>query len=117
MASPRTRLIIDLSLWEVDAAFALAEREGVSAYRTAAASIIGMTAAGTNLGDNGVVASAALAYFDRTYLSDAKGWNTLALDVHLEGTRVVVTRRAYATAYPAGVIDLSADPLGILSGG
>jgi hypothetical protein len=108
-------LIVDLSFHEVYGALALAEREGVTAYRTAASSVIAMAAAGTDLGDKGVLASAALACFDRTYLSDAKGWNTLALDVTLGGSRLTVIRSAYAVTYPEGVIDLNADPLGIFS--
>jgi hypothetical protein len=109
-------LIVDLSFREVYGALTLAEKEGVTAYRTAASSVIAaMAAAGTDLGDNGVLASAALACFDRTYLSDAKGWNTLVLDVTLDGSRLTVVRSAYAITYPAGAIDLNADPLGIFS--
>lgn len=113
LASSRLRLIVDLSFWEIDVSLAVAEKEGVTSYRTAAASIIGMAAGGADLGDSGVVASAALAYFDRTYLSDAKGRNTLALDVDVDGAKLRVTRSAYAITYPAGAIDLNADPLGI----
>lgn len=104
VASHAKRLIFDLTIYEVNAHLSLAEGAGLQSYRASATKIIAMALSGLDLGKPELLSAAVVAYFDRAYLvSVGPFWNTLGLDVAVDGTHLDISRAAIMLPYPTAV--------------
>lgn len=111
-ASPKSSLIIDINLFQVEDAFTAYARGGIQKARLNAAAII-MDAIKSRPVDDAIMATALLAFFDTNFTVGANRGrtsetvtNTLALDAEFQNERLRVTRSAHRLSFPFAPISL-----------
>jgi hypothetical protein len=99
IASPTTTFTFDVTLAFVEATLREFQHAGAEVARAAAAQVMGRTLSRIQEHQPALLRHAALAYFDFPFLN-AKPWNTLGLDVSVDGTQVNVARGIFHLRYP-----------------
>ena len=99
IASPKKTFSFDVPLAFVQDTLEEFQDAGIEVARAAAAQVVGPTLHGIEPYQPAMLRHAALAYFDFAFLN-AKPWNTMGLDVSVDGTQVNVARAVFHLAYP-----------------
>jgi hypothetical protein len=112
VAAPQRHFILDVTIFEIDNAFNVYEKGGRQARRAATEFLAEAIQNGGAPPEQ--VAVAALGFFDREYTKGANAgctaetaWNTLTLDIVIDGRQFGATRGTCRLEYPDGPIDLS----------
>lgn len=115
IASRERHLIVDVGVTRMANTFASHEEAGIEVARSKACDVVAraLKTGISSREEKEFLAFVALAFFDRTFTSDAnrgkpleEAWNTLTLDLRVDDRGLQVTRRAQRVDYPEGLIDL-----------